>query len=697
MWIIVKKINLILLAALLLNFFINIKFIYSEENAITVYYKKETGQINKKVFGNNLIGYDPVYRTSKKQRGKYRDSVMDYGAGAWDPMGNKSVKEVLDLAKEAGMTIVRFPGGCGTHSYNWKDTIGDERRDFLYGTDEFLKTTKELGAEAVITVSYFTGNKQDAADLVEYLNAPDNRSNPNEGIDWAAERAKNGHPLPYKVRYFEIGNEVWHGNHRDIKKVLPEEYARRYLKYYGAMKAVDPSIKIGVVLHTANWNKRVLKIVKDKLDFGIMHIYPTPVWGKELERMKPENIFKVSLAIPVLKDRVDFPHTLRLLKENSGRDIPLAITEYNGGFVQDKPVPYRHSLGTALINAELLRIFMKPGQRVIMANYWQFSNSYWGMIKAEGDRFYFMRHNYQEPITYIKRPNYYVYELYNKHFGDVLIGADVKTGSYELSGYKPYLTMLIAKIKSGTIIKKNLLSGKWQIRKFPGVYVKEKNGILEIDFKDPKEFNYHHSIKRAEVEPDTYYRLSGYIRTEGLVDKKGVCLEILDGRGWAKNRPAVNTWKIAGTTEWQKVKIVYKTHSDAKSVIVRARRIGNKGPLKGKAFFKDLKLEKYIPALDTRIPYLSVNASKGRNGDRIYLMVINKDMNKSITSSISLKDFIPSGDADAWVLNGPGIDATNEHYPENVKVAHKKIEIKNNPFEFTFEPHSLTAIEIKGL
>ena len=83
-----------------------------------------------------------------------------------------------------------------------------------------------------------------------------------------------------------------------------------------------------------------------------------------------------------------------------------------------------------------------------------------------------------------------------------------------------------------------------------------------------------------------------------------------------------------------------------------------------------------------------------RDGDRVYLMVINKNMDESITSSIELKDFVPAAEASAWVLNGPAIDATNENSDENVKVSHKKIKIKNNPFEFTFEPHSLTAIEM---
>lgn len=685
-----KRINYWILNLILLSWFCGATtWVFSENNTIAVYFNKEIRKVNNKVLGNNFIAYDP---TTYEDCAKEYYGYSDYGAGIWDPKWNESVKEVIDLAKEAGITIVRFPGGCGTHHYNWKDAVGKKREYFLYGIDEFLKTCEAIEAEPVITVSYFTGDEKDAADLVEYFNSLNDGSNPNDGVDWAKERAKNGHLLPYSVKYFEIGNEVWHGDHRNIKKVLPDEYARRYLKYFGAMKAVDPQIKIGIPLHAQDWNKRVLEIVRDRLDFGIIHTYPAPAWGKMLEKMESKNIFEISLAIPLFRDEANFQNTLELMREKSGRDIPLAITEYNGGFVQDKPVPYRHCLGTALLNAELLRIFMKPEYNILMANYWQFCNSYWGMIKSQQD---FMKHDYRYPINYIKRPNYYVFELYHKHFGDILLKANVQCDAYDISEYRSFVKNLITRIKKGVVIRKNLLGKNWQINKFPGASAETEDGILRIDFINPKAFNYYHSFKKAKVQLNTYYKLSGYIKTDNLIDDKGVCLEVQDARGWAKTHSAASTDKINETTDWQYVDVVYETLADAKAINVIARRIGEKGPLKGKVFFKDVRLEKFIPSVDTRIPYLSVNASKNKDGNKVYLMVINKNMDESITTTIDLKDFTPTSEGDAWVLNGPSIDATNEKNPDNVKIVHKKFEIKSTPFQFTFEPHSLTAIEIE--
>lgn len=648
-------------------------YVFADDNVITVFCGKEKAQINKKVFGNNLLGYDTALQYPGRP---HYYGHTDFGAGIWDSKWNEPVKEAIDLAKEAGINVLRFPGGCGAHRYNWKAGLGKNREHFLYGIDEFLKTCEEIGAEAVWTVSYFEGNEQDAADLAKYTKG--------------------------RIKYFEIGNEDWHGDHGQVKQVFPEEYAKRYLKYYEAMKAVDPSIKIGVILNNEEWNEGVMAIIKEKLDFGIAHIYPTPAWGENLSKFPAREIFAITLALPETKYQYYLKDVLRILEKHSGKKIPLAVTEFNGGFVQQEPVPYRHTLLCALVNAELLKIFIRPENNILTANYWNFANEYWGMI-ANG--FNGKYETLNKP--YYKRPNYYVFEMYAKHFGDILLDAEVKADGYDASLYQP-IKALITKLKTGTLIKGNLLSGKWNTITFPGVNVSEKDDVLEIDFKEPKQFNYYHSIKQALVEPDAYYKLSGYIKTESLTAEPGVCLEVQDARGWTKTRSGAGTEKISGTTHWKYVEVIYGTLQDAKSVNVITRRVGEDGPLRGKAYFKDVRLEKFIPSVDTKVPYLSVNASKSQDGKRVYLMVINKNMEEPITATIDLKDFIPAKKGSAWILNGPSVDATNEVNHNNIKITEKEFKIAGAQetraqveaegvasFEFTFEPHSLTAIEIE--
>ena len=640
-------------------------------------------KVNQRIFGSNLLDYDPT--TFEDSAKKYFGN-SDYGAGIWDARFGSPVDFVIKAGKEIGISVVRFPGGCGTHHYDWKQGIEKNRKGFLFGIDEFLFVSSKLGADPIYTVSFFDGSEQDAADLIEYLNAVD------DGFHkWASKRTKNGHKEQYNVKFFEIGNEEWHGDHRKIKQVLPKEYVSKYLKYYAAMKAVDPNILIGAILNNDDWNKSVISAIGDKVDFGIIHIYPTPAWAKLLETMPASQIFGVALAQPETVYQPLFDETRALFKKYSGRNIPLAITEFNGGFVQDKPVPYRFTMGNALVNAELLRLFMKPENNIMMANHWNFVNEYWGMI------FNGFNGNPKDLYKpYFKRPNYFVFEMYAKHFGTMLVKADVKGETYDIGQFDEAKTFL-KRIKTGTLIKPNLLGGDWRVTDLEGVSVDQKDGSLAIDFQAPKEFNYYHASKSAQVDPGAFYRVSGYIKTEALEDDVGIGLEVQDARGWTLTHSADATETVRGTSDWQYVEAVYPTLADAKAVNVIVRRIGDKGPLKGRAYFRDVKLEKFIPSIDSKIPYLSVNASKNADGSKVYLMVVNKDLDKPQTATIALEGFLPAGKGQAWVLNGPSVVATNEEKNDNVKVRQRAFDVPGATFEFTFEPHSLTVIEIEKL
>jgi hypothetical protein len=99
----------------------------------------------------------------------------------------------------------------------------------------------------------------------------------------------------YGVKYWEIGNEVYGNGHYGSQwendthaDKSPRAYATNALQYITAMKAVDPSIKIGIVLTTpggwpdgvvgsgdsADWNNTVMGIIGNRADFAIFHFYP---------------------------------------------------------------------------------------------------------------------------------------------------------------------------------------------------------------------------------------------------------------------------------------------------------------------------------------------------------------------------------------------------------------------------------------
>lgn len=656
------------------------------KNKITVYTRSNKGHINRKIFGNNLSGYILPAKRSATRREWFGHS--NYGTGIWNPKFKKPEKEVVELARNAGISVVRFPGGGYSDYYNWKNAVGKRTDKYLFGIDEFLETCKQIDAEVIFTVNYLTGNEMDAADLIEYLNYPDNGSNPNGGIDWAKVRSENGHPEPYNVKYFEIGNEVH-------DRVSSTSYAHGYLKFYNKMKEVDPTIKIGPVLHFLNyWNISTMDIIKNKIDFGSLHTYSKPSGGyshlleKDSARITAKEIFEKTLCLPEIRFEWELQTALKTMEAEAKKSIPLAITEYNGGFAQEKPVPYRHTLGNALVNAEFLHVFIKPENNLLMANYWGYLG-FFGMIKSNVD---FIERSFKTPLFYFKRPNYYVYQLYHNNFGDILLNHELKSDTYDISHYDSFVETIVSLLLVGKGTNQNLLGNNWEISKVTGVNALQKNDILEINFKNPEKFNYLHSKKSVKVLPNTYYKLSGYIKTVNLVDKKGIYLAV-----HAKDLHGKHTQPIKGTTDWIYCETVFKTLSYTWRVNVVARRLGEKGPLRGKVFFKNIKLEKFIPSINTDIPYLSVNTSKSSDNKTIYLMIINKNLEHDIKTEIILNNFTPSGSAHINTLWGNNVSSTNERYPyNNVRIHTNEIMPRGNILTISLKKHSLTSIEIKG-
>jgi len=166
--------------------------------------------------------------------------------------------EVIAFLKESKLPLLRFPGGNFVSGYHWKDGVGPvDKRPMRtnpawnqdepnhVGTDEWLAFCRLVECEPLICVNAGNGTPEEAADWVEYCNG---------GVKtkFGALRAKNGHPEPYNVKLWEIGNELW--GDWQIGHCTAEEYARRYAAFYDAMKARDPSILFIANGQYPGWN-----------------------------------------------------------------------------------------------------------------------------------------------------------------------------------------------------------------------------------------------------------------------------------------------------------------------------------------------------------------------------------------------------------------------------------------------------------
>ncbi len=262
-----------------------------------------------------------------------------YG-GIYEP-GHTSADEdgirgdVLELVRELGVTIVRYPGGNFVSGYDWEDGIGPRdarprRLDLAwrsietnqFGTDEFLTWTRKAGAEPMLAVNMGTRGLDAARRLVEYCNAPG-------GTDWADRRRANGHGDPYGVRVWCIGNEMdgpWQIGHKDAVA-----YGKLANETGKAMRLVDPSVELVVCGSSHSrmptfgaWEDTVLDLAWDVADHVSVHTYYDPA-----KFATTEAFLAASLDLDRMIDTVAATADAVAGRKRSRRRVSLSVDEWN--------------------------------------------------------------------------------------------------------------------------------------------------------------------------------------------------------------------------------------------------------------------------------------------------------------------------------------------------------------------------------
>jgi alpha-N-arabinofuranosidase len=235
----------------------------------------------------------PLAFTSKADTGEGRLEIVGIGSGPLHigavslmPADNASGFKAANirLLKEQGISIARWPGGNFVSAYDWRDGIGDSdkrppRRELAWnglesndmGIDDFMTFCRLLGAEPYIAVNTGLGDAHSAAEEVEYVNGP-------ATTRLGQLRAANGHPAPYGVKIWGIGNEMygpWQWGHMDVT-----QYPEKHNLVVKAMKKVDPAIKViasSATPEELSWtyleNRQLgtfpaRELVNDKVPFG---------------------------------------------------------------------------------------------------------------------------------------------------------------------------------------------------------------------------------------------------------------------------------------------------------------------------------------------------------------------------------------------------------------------------------------------
>ena len=201
-----------------------------------------------------------------------------------------------------------------------------------------------VGAEPTITVNVEGrgATASEAAAWVESCNGPPSST-------YGSLRAKNGHPQPYGVKYWEIGNEIWGDwvrGHSDAAT-----YARNFDAYVAAMRAVDPTIKvIAVGDNDMAWNRTVLRRAASA--WTTWRCITTTAQREMAGR--PRNL----MARPLHYERLYG----EVAQADPGAAAPdrrprLAINEWG----LDLPESQQYSVASALYAARLMNVFERRG------------------------------------------------------------------------------------------------------------------------------------------------------------------------------------------------------------------------------------------------------------------------------------------------------------------------------------------------
>lgn len=421
-------------------------FLYGQDIEVTVF-PEALHRVDHRIFGHFLE------RPSWGGERGIEDAVLDK-TGELD-------KRVLKKLKGLDIPVLRFPGGTDIDYMDWTDMIdlperqnrpvsignsGDKVTN-RFGIDEFAMLIRETNSEAIIPLNFFDpflkrvsldSAALHMAGLVAYANADTGQVLPEGMRDWPAVRAANGHPDPFKFKYFQIGNETW--ALWNWKKQLLENadledpyqwYVECVIRYVEMIEAIDPEVEIIADYINSKMQNMLLDALGDRIDYYVFHKYMP--WA-----MKPGNIKKDGKSVSTVdltKEEVWYafvsvPNTLdsRYMSSIGNSLIPLAekhgfkiaVTEWNwNGWWDNVARPplysyYAQSVGVA----GFLHGMAKNGHVIEMGCQSMLVGSSWGItgIRVDDSQYW--------PPYYL--PSSQMTSFYAKHHGTHRLRSEIK-------------------------------------------------------------------------------------------------------------------------------------------------------------------------------------------------------------------------------------------------------------------------------
>lgn len=246
-------------------------------------------------------------------------------------------KDVMELAKDLDVPLIRYPGGNFVSNFFWEDSVGplSERKARLelawrslepntFGLGEFAKWTKAVNSDIMMAVNLGTRGIADACNLLEYCNHPG-------GTKYSDLRIRHGVKDPYNIKLWCLGNEM-DGEWQLGRKTM-EEYGRLSEETAKAMKLIDPGIELVscgssfMEMPTfPQWEATTLEHNYDYVDYISLHQYYGNLNGDSSDYLGKSD--DMDAFIRTVTSACDFVKA----KKRSKKTINLSFDEWNVWF-----------------------------------------------------------------------------------------------------------------------------------------------------------------------------------------------------------------------------------------------------------------------------------------------------------------------------------------------------------------------------
>lgn len=290
-------------------------------------------------------------------------------------------KDVLAALRELDIPVVRYPGGNFVATYHWQDGIGPRenrpKRPELawlgvesnqFGTDEFMKWLdvlsegKERRVEPYLCLNFGTGTLDEALAWVEYCNGT-------RDTHYANLRRAHGHPEPYNVKYWALGNEVW--GPWQVEQMTKEAYATKAVQWAKALRLLDPSLCLILCGQDgqSSWDHHVLHecVPAGAADMHSIHIYT----AAQEHRKNATAPLAAERAIQITAALIDLAR-IEANVSPTKPPIKICFDEWNVWDPErapgDKGAEEQYTLSDALAVAVWLNVFVRQSRYIGMAN-----------------------------------------------------------------------------------------------------------------------------------------------------------------------------------------------------------------------------------------------------------------------------------------------------------------------------------------